>query len=66
MKKLAQPPCTRAEEPEQSSDIELPALTSDEQLLYHRLKQHHWGVNVRLEQERIPWAYAWELIQGCK
>jgi hypothetical protein len=52
------------EEAEQSSDIELPALTADEQLLYQRLKQHHWGVNVRLEQERIPWVYAWELLQG--
>ena len=51
------------EEPEQSSDIELPALTADEQLLYQRLKLHHWGVNVRLEQERIPWNYAWELLQ---
>jgi hypothetical protein len=51
------------EEAEQSSDIELPALTVDEQLLYQRLKQHHWGVNVRLEQERIPWVYAWELLQ---
>jgi hypothetical protein len=51
------------EEAEQSSDIELPALTADEQLLYQRLKQHHWGVNIRLEQERIPWSYAWELLQ---
>jgi hypothetical protein len=47
------------EEAEQSSDIELPALSADEQLLYQRLKQHHWAVNVRLEQERIPWEYAW-------
>lgn len=47
------------EETEQSSDIELPALSTDEQLLYQRLKQHYWAVNVRLEQERIPWDYAW-------
>lgn len=47
------------EEAEQSSNIELPALSADEQLLYQRLKQHHWAVNVRLEQERIPWEYAW-------
>jgi len=52
------------EEAEQSSDTELPALSADEQLLYQRLKQHHWGVNVRLEQERIPWDYAWESLQG--
>jgi len=47
------------EEAEQSSDVELPALSADEQLLYQRLKKHHWDVNVRLEQERIPWDYAW-------
>jgi hypothetical protein len=47
------------EEAEQSSDVELPALSADELLLYQRLKQHHWAVNVRLEQERIPWDYAW-------
>jgi hypothetical protein len=50
------------EEAEQSSDIELPTLTADEQLLYQRLKQHHWRTNVRLEQERIPWEYAWRSL----
>jgi hypothetical protein len=53
------------EEPEQTSDVELPALTPVEQLLYRQLKQHHWGTNVRLEQERIPWEYAWKaLLRG--
>lgn len=47
------------EESEQVSDPEAAGLTSDEQLLYRRLKQQHWGVNVRLEQERIAWEYAW-------
>jgi hypothetical protein len=51
------------EEAEQSSDAELPALSADEQLLYQRLKKHHWDVNVRLEQERIPWDYAWESLR---
>jgi len=51
------------EETEQSSEMVLPALTGDEQLLYRRLKQHHWRVNVRLEQERIPWGYAWKILQ---
>lgn len=50
------------EEPAQASDQELPALSADEQLLYRRLRQHHWGVNVRLEQERIAWEYAWSAL----
>jgi hypothetical protein len=50
------------EEAEQSSDSELIMLSHDEQLLYQRLKQHHWGINVRLEQERIRWDYAWGVI----
>lgn len=55
------------EETEQASDVELPTLTENEQLLYRRLKQHHYGTNVRLEQERIPWGYAWKslLMQQC-
>jgi hypothetical protein len=51
-----------SEEGEQSSEVELPALSADEQVLYQRLKRHHWGVNVRLEQERIPWHYAWQTL----
>lgn len=47
------------EESEQVSDPEVAGLTGNEQLLYRRLKQQHWGVNVRLEQERIAWHYAW-------
>lgn len=50
------------EEAEQAPDPELPGLSADEQLLYQRLKQHHWGVNVRLEQERIGWEYAWSVL----
>jgi hypothetical protein len=38
---------------------ELPCLTDAEQAVYKGLRQQLWGVNVRLEQERIPWATAW-------
>ena len=51
------------EESEQVSDPEVAGLTGDEQLLYRRLKQQHWGVNVRLEQERIAWDYAWGALR---
>lgn len=35
----------------------LPLLTDEEQAVYRGLKQHAWGQNVRLEQERIAWDY---------
>jgi hypothetical protein len=41
---------------------ELPLLTPAEQSLYSGLKQQRWGVNVRLEQERIAWSYAWNVL----
>jgi hypothetical protein len=41
---------------------ELPLLTPAEQSLYCGLKQQRWGVNVRLEQERIAWNYAWDVL----
>jgi len=41
---------------------ELPFLTNMEQAVYQRLKQQFWGENIRLEQERIPWDYAWQII----
>ena len=40
----------------------LPRLTADEQYVYHGLKEHRWGMNVRLEQERIPWPEAWTTL----
>jgi hypothetical protein len=43
---------------------ELPLLTPAEQSVYSGLKQQRWGVNVRLEQERIAWGYAWDLLMG--
>lgn len=41
---------------------ELPLLTDAEQSVYRGLKQQRWGVNVRLEQERIRWDYAWSIL----
>jgi hypothetical protein len=41
---------------------ELPLLTNDEQLLYRDLCNNRWGTRLRLEQERIPWEYAWERL----
>lgn len=45
--------------------VELPHLTDAEQKVYLGLKQHCWGTNVRLEQERIAWDYAWKVIHCC-
>lgn len=50
------------EEKEQHSASELPLLTAAEQAVYQGLKQHRWGFNVRLEQERIAWNEAWRVI----
>jgi hypothetical protein len=36
----------------------LPYLTDDEYALYQELKNNRWRPNLRLEQERIGWAYA--------
>ncbi len=37
----------------------LPRLTGPEQEVFQGLRTNRWGLNVRLEQERIPWAEAW-------
>lgn len=50
------------EEKEQYGATELPLLTSAEQRVYQGLKQQRWGLNVRLEQERIAWNEAWEVL----
>lgn len=31
--------------------------------LFQNLKGQVWGRNVRLEQERIPWDYAWKILR---
>lgn len=40
----------------------LPLLTAAEQKLYADLCNHRFAPRVRLEQERIPWDYAWRKI----
>ena len=45
-------------EREQTAAAVLPMLTPAEQAVYRGLKEQQWGVNVRLEQERIPWSFA--------
>jgi hypothetical protein len=49
-------------EQEQYAAPELPLLTGAELSVYRGLKQQQWGRNVRLEQERIPWSYAWDAL----
>jgi hypothetical protein len=51
------------EEKGQHPAVELPHLTDEEQAIYQGLKKQRWGVNVRLEQERIAWDRAWEVLQ---
>jgi len=41
---------------------ELPLLTPEEQAVYRGLKEQRWGVNIRLEQERIDLSYAWNVL----
>jgi hypothetical protein len=48
----------------QYAAVELPLLTAAEQAVYRGLKEQRWGVNVRLEQERIEWKYAWDVLVG--
>ena len=51
------------EEKKQHPAIELPLLTNDEQKVYKSLKDNVWGQNIRLEQERICWDTAWNVIK---
>jgi hypothetical protein len=48
------------QEEQQHSSTELPFLTRDESEVYQILKEQRWGINIRLEQERIPWTEAWD------
>lgn len=41
----------------------LSLLSDAEQALYKGIKQNVWGQNIRLEQERVSWGYAWKEIQ---
>ena len=46
-------------EREQHPAAALPMLSPIEQEVYRGLKQQRWEVNLRLEQERVAWSYAW-------
>jgi hypothetical protein len=41
----------------------LPLLSDSEQALYRAIRQNIWEQNVRLEQERIAWDYAWPILR---
>jgi hypothetical protein len=51
------------EEKKQHPSQVLGNLTADESHLYKSLKEQRWGTNIRLEQERLPWIYAWTQIK---
>jgi hypothetical protein len=51
------------EEKKQHPSIELPLLTNNEQKIFSSLKGNVWGQNIRLEQERVCWETAWNVIQ---
>jgi hypothetical protein len=43
---------------------DVPHLTADERSVYENLRGNLWGQAVRLEQERIPWAYALAVVRN--
>ncbi len=53
------------EEPQQHPASELPRLTDKEQDLFRGLKEQRWGLNIRLEQERVPWTQAWSALRAA-
>ena len=57
--------CYAVTEPQQTLETELPDLTPDEAAVYALLHENRLGDRVRLEQERIPWAYATEQLFGA-
>ncbi len=46
--------------PKKNADLTF--LTDDEREVYIALSNDQWNINLRLEQERIPWAYAWQQL----
>ncbi len=46
----------------ESRASELSCLSGEEKAVFEGLQKNQWGVRVRLEQERIPWAYAWKRV----
>lgn len=53
-------------EKEQCTAADLPLLTDVEREVYRGLKAQQWGINVRLEQERIPWIEASAALKGSR
>ena len=51
-------------EERQHPALALPRLTNEEQSVFQALKNQRWGVNIRLEQERIPWPEASFALTG--
>ena len=51
------------EEKDQHAAETLPLLTDPEQAVYQAIKHNIWGQNVRLEQERVAWDFAWQTLQ---
>ncbi len=49
-----------------AENVKLPLLTNEEQRLYADICSNRWDVRVRLEQERIPWEYAWERLCAAR
>jgi hypothetical protein len=52
------------EEPQPWTGGALDQLTDDERAVFSGLMADAWGVRVRLEQERIPWAVAVERLRA--
>lgn len=50
------------EEKEPHPAESLPILSNSEQTVYQAMKKNVWGQNIRLEQERIAWDYAWQVL----
>lgn len=51
------------EEKDQHAAETLPMLTDSEQAVYQAINRNAWGQNVRLEQERVAWDVAWNVMQ---
>lgn len=52
------------EEKERCYIKELAYLTAPEQTVYINLRDNAWGYHIRLEQERIFWQDAWQVLVG--
>jgi hypothetical protein len=46
----------------QTTGLELPLLTIDEREVFDGLRTNRWGESLRLEQERIPWTTAMNVL----